>query len=496
MLNTETQPAQNQEGDSVPLCVDLDRTLVASDTFMESLVALVKAAPLDLLQLPWWCLQGLPEFKRRVADRIEVDPAKLPYRPTILEFLQTEKGHGRRLVLATASDHQVARGVADHVGLFDDVIATNGIAGNSTNLRRSAKLEAIRHLIGDQPFDYVGDSSDDLAVWAGARQAYLVDPAPKVLEQARRIGNVEKVFDQRPAGSTAAAAVRAIRPQQWIKNLLLAVPMFLGQQLGDLGAWFALAVAIVAFSLCASSVYVVNDLLDVPADREHPIKRRRPFAASLLKVETGLVMAVLLALTGLLLAVMLPGAFLGALVAYVMAASAYSFWAKGRVVIDVLLLAGLYTLRIVAGGAATATLASPWLLALSLFLFLSIAFAKRYAELTLVEASRGHKAHGRGYVVQDLSLIGNLGPTSGYLAVLVFALYINLSDQVKGFYERPLLLWLICPLLLYWITRIWFKAHRRELGDDPLLFALTDRTTYLVSLLVVVIAFFANQSIL
>lgn len=276
------------------------------------------------------------------------------------------------------------------------------------------------------------------------------------------------------------AMIRALRPAQWSKNLLLAVPMLVGHRLGDGRKWTELALAFAAFSLAASAVYIINDLADLAADRRHPTKRGRPFASGELSRGTGLAMAgVLIAVAAGISAAGLPGAFGWALGAYLLLTSAYSMGLKRAAILDVILLAGLYAHRLIAGGLATDVFPSPWLLAFSSFLFLSLALAKRVAELLALKDAGDTQAAGRGYAVGDIELLKAAGVSSGYLSVLVFCLYIS-SDAVTLLYRSPLILWLICPLLVYWITRVWFLAQRRVLLEDPVLFTLTDKVSYAV----------------
>lgn len=277
----------------------------------------------------------------------------------------------------------------------------------------------------------------------------------------------------------------ALRPYQWVKNLLLGVPLLMSHRWQDAGNLLNVVLAVVAFSLCASSAYVLNDLRDAEDDRHHPLKRDRPFASGQMSRRAGLALAAVLLLLGFALSgPLLPPAFTLLLAAYVVATLAYSFWLKQKPLVDVFVLAGLYTLRVLAGGAAIWIVVTPWLLAFCIFFFLSLAFAKRYAELRRVQESAGTHARGRGYRVEDLGLLEIVGPTSGYMSVMVLALYVN-SDMAIQQYRWPWLLWFACPLILYWVTRVWFLARRRALLEDPLLFALKDRTSLLVAGLIV-----------
>jgi len=268
--------------------------------------------------------------------------------------------------------------------------------------------------------------------------------------------------------------VRALRPHQWAKNALIFAPLLAAHQARSLHQLSAVLMATVAFCLCASSVYILNDLLDLEADRAHPRKSRRPFASGALSIKTGLVLGPLLLLGGVVLAAFLPGKFQLVFATYYVLTCAYSFDLKGRVIVDTLSLAALYTLRIIAGAAAADVPLSFWMLLFSIFLFLSLAFVKRYAELDSLRRRARLRAAGRGYHVEDLGVLQSLGSASGYMSVLVLALYIN-SPEVAALYTRPKMIWLLCVLVLYWISRVWMKAHRGEMHDDPVVFALKDR---------------------
>jgi 4-hydroxybenzoate polyprenyltransferase len=287
--------------------------------------------------------------------------------------------------------------------------------------------------------------------------------------------------------ASLAPLVRVMRPYQWVKNLLVGLPLLMSHQWQDPRKLLNVALAIVAFCLCASSAYVLNDLRDADDDRHHPLKRNRPFAAGTLSAGTGIILSVTLLVLGIgLAAIRLPGKFTAMLGAYVVITLAYSFWLKQKLLVDVFVLAGLYTLRVLAGGAAIWIDVTPWLLAFCIFFFLSLAFAKRYAELRRVQDSPDKTVRGRGYQLEDLGILEIVGPTSGYMAVLVLALYIQ-SDLAIQQYRRPFLLWFACPLILYWLTRVWFLAKRRVLTEDPLLFALKDRASLLVVAAIVVL---------
>ncbi|HEV2688414.1 MAG TPA: UbiA family prenyltransferase, partial [Bryobacteraceae bacterium] len=447
--------------------MDLDGTLIASDSMWEAALLLARKRPLDLLLFPLWIIKGRPHFKQKLFDRAMPDAALLPYRQDLLAMLRQQKEQGAKLVLATGSDQRMAAAVCQHLGIFDDYIATDGI----TNMTRERKLAELERRFGAGGFDYAGNSAADLCLWRAARRSYLVDVPPLVKRRALATGTPAAIFDY--SRGRLSAAVRALRPHQWMKNLLVLLPLVLAHQLNDRSRVAAAVWAFWAFCLCASAIYIVNDLLDLESDRKHPTKRNRAFASGQLQAPLGLAMAGTLLLAAFAICFAEPPAFLLALATYFIATCAYSLWLKRRLLVDVFLLAGLYTIRLIAGAVGAQVPMSMWLLAFSMFFFLSLAFAKRYAELLQVQEAGAEVASGRMYLVSDLRIIEGVGPASGYLAVLVFCNYLD-SPKATLLYHHPHLLWLIAPILLYWITRIWFLARRGALDQDPILFALRD----------------------
>lgn len=469
---------------SPPLCVDLDGTLIATDSLWEALLILFKTRPLELLRAPFWIRDGKARLKTEIARRAAVDVTLLPYRPQVLQVLEAEKRGGRRLVLATASHHSVAEAVAAHLGLFHEIVATRG----AENCSGQRKLDALEKRFGPGNFDYMGDSAADLCLWRAARRAYLVGASRRI---SRRAAMVCAPYQVLPAGGVAGPAIRAMRPQQWVKNLLVLVPIVLAHQILSLAKASCALRSFWAFCFCASAIYILNDLMDLEADRRHPRKQRRPFASGALSARAGVILAAVWLVAGFGVAASLPAAFVFLLAAYVGLTTIYSFWLKRKLLLDVILLASLYTQRIIAGAAAINVTATMWLLAFSMFFFLSLAFAKRYSELLGVEDMGGEKIGGREYRVEDLRIIESVGPASGYLSVLVFCNYLD-SPLVRQLYPRPQVLWLVAPLLLYWITRIWFFARRRAMNDDPIAFAVRDRVSRITGLLLLIILVVAS----
>jgi 4-hydroxybenzoate polyprenyltransferase/phosphoserine phosphatase len=462
-----------------PLCVDLDGTLILSDLLLESMLLLIKRNPLYLLRIPLWLLRGKAVLKAEVAARVELNPAALPYDREMIDWLQSERLAGRSLWLCTAANEGLAQKVAAHLGFFEGVIASD----RSTNLSGESKASRLVERFGERGFDYCGNERRDLAIWRHAKGAIVAHGSASLEREAARNTPVLRAFPSRV--NKIRALTRALRPHQWAKNALILVPLFAAHVARDPRALTAGLLAVLAFCLCASSVYVLNDLLDLEADRAHARKSRRPFAAGELSILVGLAIAPILLGSAVLIAAFLPAKFQLAFATYYALTLAYSFGLKGRVLIDALALAGLYTLRIIAGAAAVGVPLSFWLLLFSVFLFLSLAFVKRFAELDSLRRQQLLRAKGRGYHVEDLPLLQSLGTASGYLSVLVLALYIN-SPAIEALYRRPKLVWMLCVLMLYWISRVWMKAQRGAMHDDPVVFALKDRVSLVVGLLAMI----------
>jgi 4-hydroxybenzoate polyprenyltransferase/phosphoserine phosphatase len=470
-------------GPPVPLCVDLDGTLVRSDLLHEATLELLKRAPLALARLPGWLAQGKAAMKHRISELVEVEVAHLPYRREVLDLIEAARAEGRPVVLATASSGRIARAVADHLGLFDAVLASD----QATNLSAEAKAERLVAEFGERGFDYVGNGKADLPVWRRARRAIVVSGDARLHARAGAHGQDVQRIDaprRRPG-----LWFKSLRPHQWLKNLLVFVPLFAGHKAGDPGLLWNAVLAFVAFSLAASSVYVVNDLVDLPSDRRHHRKHRRPFASGALPIAGGVIAAPLVLLAAVLVSLALPLPFLAVLALYLALTSLYSFRLKRQVLVDVMLLAGLYTLRIIAGSAATGIVPSFWLLAFSMFVFLSLALVKRHQELHHTP-DEGRLLAGRGYRHADLPVLLALGAGSGLMSVMVLALYVD-SPMVAASYPEPRWLWLVPPIMLYWTGRLWMKAQRGEIHDDPVVFAAGDRQSQIIAMVIAAVVYAA-----
>lgn len=443
---------------SVPLVVDLDDALLRSNLLYESVLALLKRAPLLLFLLPWWRSGGRARLLYEIAQRVELDTSTMPLNLPLLDHLRAQRTAGRRLVMVSTSHRKYADQIATQLGLFDEVIASETTSGGE-------KLAALRARF-PRGFDYAGSGERNVAS--------LSPPEPSFGRERATVGDY----------------LRALRVHQWLKNLLVFVPLITALQFTDTAALANLVIAFVAFSLCASSVYVLNDLVDLGDDRQHPRKCERPFACGALSIAQGFGLVGVLLAASIAVALLLPWAFLAVLAGYYALTLAYSFGLKRAEILDILALALLYTIRIVAGGAAAGITLSFWLLAFSMFLFLSLALAKRCAELSVMRERGQERAPGRAYRVHDLPLLHALGAGAGYIAVLVLALYLT-SGAVQRAYTVPGLLWVFCPMLLYWITRTWLMTHRGEMHDDPVVFAARDRGSQVLAVLGAAVIWFA-----
>ena len=454
----------------LPLCVDLDGTLVKIDTLHQALFLLLRRSFLSLFRIPGWILKGKAYFKDQVMQRVSLDAAALPFNQSFLNWLFKEHASGRPLILATASNYRTAEAVADHLDIFTEVMASDA----DSNLRHNQKLAAIQTRFDH--FAYAGNDAADLPIWAAADEVILVNP--NAAARKAYAAKADHLFeDRRPL---LRMIIKAMRPQQWLKNVLIFTPMLLAHRFMEVSCLLNAIKAFFAFSFSASSIYILNDLFDLSADQHHPRKRKRPFAAGDLPVTTGLLMIPILIAASLSIALLLPIQFLFTLLIYYIITTLYTWSLKQTAVMDVLTLAVLYTMRILAGSVATATASSEWMVEFSVFLFLSLAIVKRVSELREMDAEEVDPSkRERGYCRDDLSLLQSFGAASGYISGFVFTMYLG-SDKVSMLYTHPQYLWLFCPLLLYWITRIWHLAWRGKMNDDPLAFAAKDPQTYLV----------------
>ncbi len=465
-------PTDDLAQSSRPLCVDLDGTLLRGDMLHESLLRLISINPLYIFLLPFWLFGGKARFKREISSRVNIDPASLIYDDRVIELLK--KTNARPRVLCSATDEKFTHSIAEFLMLFDEVASSNG----RINLAGRAKAKYLVDRFGERGFDYMGNAPIDLAVWERAAGAWVVNGDKSLASKASAVTNVRGVLPKTTAAGIKTW-IKAIRVHQWLKNLLIFLPVLASHRLFEPHAVAVSLLAFLSFGLCASGVYVLNDLLDLESDRKHPRKRLRAFAAGVLPINQGLLAAPTLTLAGFALAWIIGPSFFMVILGYYALTLAYSLRLKRVVMVDVILLAALYTIRIIAGTVAISAPLSFWLLAFSMFVFLSLAMLKRYTELDAMLSSGKRAASGRGYKVEDLALIQSLGASSGYIAVLVLALYIN-SPESLLLYSHPKVLWLVCPVLLYWMSRVWIIAHRGGMDDDPVVFAAKDNVSRIV----------------
>jgi 4-hydroxybenzoate polyprenyltransferase/phosphoserine phosphatase len=458
-----------------PLVVDLDGTLLRSDLLMETAMAFVRSKPLKVFKMLGWLLKGKAALKEGLALETQIDVSVLPYDPQIIEMINAEKANGRMIVLATASHVSLAERIAEHLQLFDLVLASNA----NRNLSGNNKRDLLVAHYGEGGFDYVGNSKDDLPIWNVSRQAYVVNPDRGVESRVKAMSQVEPTIRTNTSGLRDWR--KAMRMHQWLKNALIFVPLLASHRFTQFDLMRDGVFAFFCFGLCASSVYILNDLLDLGDDRHHKSKCNRPFARGRLSIKAGLIFVptLLVAAFGAAL-LLLPWQFSAVMAAYYGLTLAYSLQLKRLMAVDVIVLAMLYTTRIIAGVAAFNLTLTFWILAFSMFIFLSLAMVKRYAELRDARVREvTTMARGRGYYPGDLDMIASLGASSGYLAVMVLALYIQ-DAKTTALYVTPHVIWLACPLLLFWVTRVWMLTHRGQMNEDPVVFAIRDRTSQLI----------------
>jgi 4-hydroxybenzoate polyprenyltransferase/phosphoserine phosphatase len=487
-------PASDTVATLPALCVDLDGTLVKSDTLVDSTLVLARHHPAALLNLPRWLAQGKAALKQHLTSAVQLDVTHLPYNRELLQYLQQQHATGRSLYLATAANAALAQRVADHLGLFAGVLASD----SKVNLAGNNKLLAFQSRFGDN-FSYIGNALPDLPLLKSCQQPMVANPTA-ALRSALRTAGITPVRAFNEQVSPFKAWPKAIRLHQWAKNALIFLPLLLAHARAP-GLLAGAVLAFFSFGLCASATYIVNDLLDLESDRQHPRKRRRPFASGDLSALSGVLVILLFLAVSVALALLVPHVitaispalalgrplhFLEWLTIYAVITLAYSLRLKRAVIVDVIVLSGLYTIRIIAGSAATGVLVSTWLASFSIFFFLSLAFVKRFAELENLRERGGIQASGRGYHVADIEQLRSFGSASGYASVVVLTLYISNLDAAQ-LYQHTNRLWLLVPVLLLWLSRLWLQASRGELDEDPVVYAITDRRSLLLGLVVLAI---------
>jgi 4-hydroxybenzoate polyprenyltransferase/phosphoserine phosphatase len=466
------------EDSNLPLVVDLDGTLIKTDLLLELSNSYLKTNFLGFCKLVLWLIKGKTVLKTQLS-KIALDARSLPYNLKLISWLKTQKISGRKIILATASHITLAHKVADHLDIFDEVFASD----TTTNLKAAKKRNFLVKKFGDKGFDYVGNSHDDVIVWHSAAHAIVVSNNKILINKMKKQHNNLTIFNpDKP--NVFFTCIKSLRPHQWLKNLLVIVPLFAAQLYNSETSLIAAFLAFITFSLTSSGIYVFNDLVDIDNDRQHERKKNRPFASGDLSIIIGWITWPLLVLTGFTLAYCtLPEKFLIIIAIYFVIALSYSLKLKQFIILDVIILAILYTLRIIAGTLAIEVALSFWLLAFSMFIFFSLALIKRFSELKALRIKGNkNKLHGRSYDPDDLEIIASLGAASGYISVLVLALYIQ-DHAAAQLYHRPEILWLSCPLLLYWVSFVWLIAHRGKMHDDPIVFAMKNSVSLIIACL-------------
>ncbi|MEO8771402.1 MAG: UbiA family prenyltransferase [Ferruginibacter sp.] len=466
-----------------PLVVDLDGTLIKTDLLYEGAIILLRKNPLYIFKFLLWLLKGKAYLKNRIFKIAPLQYESLPYNMQLLKFLEGQSSRGRRLILATASLKAHAQEIAKIYPIFDEVFGTENV-----NLKGRHKLKLLVNQFGALKFDYIGDSRADLKIFPSSRYSYLVNPSRSLENKTEKISHLKHTWNSKKLH--VKDYIKAARVYQWIKNVLIFVPLFTSHSLNSLNLLLQAVAAFFAFSFAASAGYIINDLFDLNSDRSHPRKRLRPFASGKLSIATGVILTFILLAVGLLIASQLNPQFLIALIIYFVFSFSYSLYLKKIVLYDVFILALLYSSRVIAGGLVTNIAISFWLIAFSTLLFLSLAFVKRYSELMKIKGEGSLKNRGREYGMQDLNLLQVMGITTGFLSIVVFSLYIE-SPEVSRLYSYPKVLWGISLLFLFWISRIWVITNRGEMTDDPIVFAVKDASSYLTFVLIGVLVWLA-----
>lgn len=478
----ENEKYSKQRAKHVLAC-DLDGTLIKTDTLVESFLLLIKKNPLFIFILPFWLIKGRTKLKAEIANRTELDPSSLPYNKDVLNYLIEEKANGTSLVLATASNIKIAKAVSNHLSIFDEIIASD----DNINMKGGSKAKVLLDAYGEGGFDYIGDAKADLKIWKFADNALTVNISASTTKKIRKDTPIRKEFSY--PTNRLVDWFKQLRIYQWVKNILLFAPLLLAHQWFNIELWKLAGLGFLAFSLCASSVYLLNDLLDLASDRKHKTKANRPFASGRIQPLYGIILFPILLIAGFAISFFISDEFLIVLAAYYMLTTLYSFKLKKIYLLDIIILAALYTIRLLAGASATGVPISDWLASFSMFIFISLAAVKRYVEL--LEINEGEKVSGRGYHKEDAKLMPPFGIASGMIAVFVFAFY-TLSSDINRLYNEPRLVLLICPLLIYWISRVWFLAGRGELHDDPIVFAIKDKASWAIMILSVILIILAT----
>jgi len=462
------------------LFVDLDGTLIKTDILYESVLLLIKNNFFYLFVLPFWWFKGKSTLKYNIANLVDINPKTLPYNEEFLDYLKQQYQQGRKIILTTATTEKYAKSIADYLGIFTETIASS----IDQNISGTEKLNAIkRH---SDKLIYAGNAVIDLKVFPYAQESIIVNPTYRLKMRLKELSNVTEYFEFKQ--NNIWIMLKAARVYQWVKNSLLFVPLLMSQQFYDSNATLNVVLAFFSFSLLASATYIVNDLIDIPNDREHVRKKNRPLASGSLSIPSAIVMMLTLFISSFIIAININVTFIYGLIFYLALTLLYSFKLKSYILMDAISLSLLYTTRIFVGALVINTIPSVWLIAFSMFMFFSLALIKRCSELQALEAEKKNRTPGRDYTVSDTYILATMGVTSGFMSILIVALYLNDTQSISQ-YTYPEILWLVCPLLLYWIGRMWIKTFRDEMHDDPIVFTIKDKGSLfcIASVLVIII---------
>lgn len=477
MTNSDSETLGNT---SLPLCVDLDGTLIQTDSLWESCLRLIHQNPFMLLLLPFWLFQGKAGFKHKISQHVELSPSSLPFNTDLLKYLTQQRLHNRHLVLVTAANKNIAEAIAHHLNIFDEILASE----ETHNLSGKNKAAMLCERFGEKGFVYAGNANIDLKVWQHAAAAIVVNAPATLLAKAQQVTDeIEEVFESQQATSIKTV-LKAMRVHQWAKNMLIFSALVLSHNLFNNTAVQASLWAFFAFGFAASAIYLINDLMDLEADRKHKTKKYRPLAAGTLPIPLAIMLVPLLLLLSYAFAWQTNTDFVNVLTVYLVLTTAYSLYLKPVALLDVITLTSLYTIRIIAGAMAIAVPLSYWLLAFSMFIFLSLALIKRFSELNNLSQQGEVKSEARGYHIDDLPAVSLFGISSGYISIMILVLYIH-DLQADSLYSQPDWLWFVAVAILYWISHMWLLAFRGQMNEDPVLFAIRDKTSYIVSLFVI-----------
>jgi len=482
MSNSDYETVSNT---SLPLCVDLDGTLIQTDSLWESCLRLINQQPLMILLLPFWLFLGKAGFKQKVSLHVKLAPSSLPFNTNLLKYLTHQRLHNRHLVLVTAANKKIAEAIASHLNIFDEILASD----EQHNLSGQNKARVLIDKFGDKGFVYAGNANIDLSVWQHSAAAIVVNASAKLLKKAKQITTIEEVIPNEHR-TTFKTVLKAIRLHQWTKNLLIFTALILSHNWFNNDALQFSLLAFFSFGFAASSIYLINDLIDLEDDRKHQTKKYRPLAAGTLSIQSAIMLIPLLLLFSFLFASQISTDFISILAVYLALTTAYSLFLKPLALLDVITLTSLYTIRIIAGAIAINVPLSYWLLAFSMFIFLSLALIKRFSELKNMAQSGQTVSASRGYHVDDLPVVSLFGISSGYISVLVLVFYTH-DLQAGTLYQNPHWLWFIAVAVLYWISHMWLLAFRGQMNEDPVLFAIHDRNSYIVTLFVSICLYLA-----